>query len=85
VDRVTRTYRLSEPDHEIPTLDAEAHQRMAIRLNMFGAHEVQFSFKRCADAHARWSGSHHVLEEARSRNSQIARGELPASEAVESG
>lgn len=76
-DELMRTYRLSGPEREIPTLDQEERQRTLIRLQMFGHRDVRDAFERCADAHWRWARHEQKLRDAQARNREIVELQIP--------
>lgn len=76
-DKLMRTYRLSGPDREIPTLDQDERLRTLIRLEMFGRREVQDAFERCADAHWRWAGCDQAVRDVLDRNKEVIELQVP--------
>jgi hypothetical protein len=84
-DNLMRTYRLSGPGREIPTLDDADRARLGIRLQMFGASEVQDAFRRYSEARGTWAGCNQALQDAYDQNDKVRAGDAIQSDLIPDG
>jgi hypothetical protein len=81
-DELMRTYQVTGPDREIPTLNDADRSRLGIRLQMFGASEVQDAFRSYSETHGTWAGCNQALQDAYDQNSKVRAGEAIPSDLI---